>query len=367
MRLTQLTLARYRNLNPLELSPEPGISVFVGRNAQGKTNIVESVYFCCTARSHRTTHDKELIRWEEDNTYLRAETLQRDGRHLVEIGLNSTGKKMLKVNGLPARRLGELMGHVNAVMFAPEDLSLVKAGPAVRRRFLDMDMSQTDANHFYDLQVYQKALNQRNTLLKQISFNPKKADQLDVWDAQLAPLGARIVLRRKRFARELFERALEAHTNLTHGERLEARYMASLEAEEPAQAQQELLDLLAHSHESDIRRGATAHGPHRDDFTMLVNGYDLRLYGSQGQHRSAALSLKLAELAVMAERTGEMPILILDDVLSELDERRREGLLKAVEGVQTLLTCVKIEDEMRAMKLNIYDVFDGQVRQRASK
>ncbi len=364
MVLTQLTLARYRNLNPLELRPEPGITVFVGRNAQGKTNIVESVYFCCTGRSHRTAHDKELVRWDEQTAYLRAETLHRDGRHLVEIGLSNAGKKMLKVNGLPARRMGELMGHVNAVMFSPEDLSLVKAGPAVRRRFLDMDMSQTDANHFYDLQTYQKALNQRNALLKQIPFSPKKADMLPVWDEQLAPLGARIVLRRKRFARELFERALEAHTGLTHGERLEARYMASLESDEPTQAQVELLRLLEQGREGDIRRGATAQGPHRDDFTMLVNGYDLRLYGSQGQHRSAALSLKLAELAVMGHRTGETPLLILDDVLSELDERRREGLLKAVEGVQTFLTCVKIEDEMKTMRLHTYDVFDGQVRAR---
>lgn len=364
MHLTRLILARYRNLAPVTLEPGPGIAVFVGKNAQGKTNIVESVYFCCTGRSHRTIHDRELIRWNEPNAYIRAEALHRDGTHSVEIGLNQSGKKLLKVNGLPARRAGELMGHVNSVMFSPEDLSLVKSGPAVRRRFLDMDISQTDANYFYDLQTYQKALTQRNALLKSISFTPKLMDTLDVWDEQLAASGARIFIKRRRFAEVLFNAAEGVHNKLAVGERLEARYMASLTSADATAAAEELLRLLRQAREGDVRRGSTSQGPHRDDFTLLVNGYDLRLYGSQGQHRTAALALKLAELDVMRDVTGEQPILILDDVLSELDAHRRAGLMNAVEGIQTFITCVKVEDEMRQVPMALYDVQDGKVKRR---
>jgi DNA replication and repair protein RecF len=364
LHLTRLTLARYRNLAPLTLEPGPGTAVFVGRNAQGKTNIVESVYFCCTGRSHRTAHDRELIRWDEPNAYIRADAAHRDGPHSVEIGLNANGRKSIKVNGLPARRAGELMGHVNSVMFSPEDLSLVKSGPAVRRRFLDMDISQTDAAYFYDLQTYQKALMQRNALLKSVAFNPKLMDTLDVWDEQLARAGGRIVVKRRAFAANLFEAAVGVHGRLASAEKLEARYMASLESEGAEAASEELRLLLERAREGDVRRGATSQGPHRDDFTLLVNGYDLRLYGSQGQHRTAALALKLGELGVMRDSTGEQPILILDDVLSELDAARRAGLLRAVEGIQTFITCVKVEDEMRKLPMALYDVQDGKVNRR---
>jgi DNA replication and repair protein RecF len=240
----------------------------------------------------------------------------------------------------------------------------VKSGPAVRRRFLDMDISQTDANYFYDLQNYQKALTQRNSLLKGISFNPRLMDTLDVWDEQLANSGARIFIKRRRFAQQLFGSAVEMHARLALGEKLEPRYMASLASADVASAADELKRLLASARESDVKRGSTSQGPHRDDFTLFVNGYDLRLYGSQGQHRTAALALKLAELEVMREGTGEQPILILDDVLSELDAHRRAGLIKAVEGIQTFITCVKVEDEMRPVPMALYDVQDGKVKQR---
>lgn len=361
MYLTRLTLARYRNLAPLTLEPGPGTAVFVGRNAQGKTNIVESIYFCCTGRSHRTQHDRELIRWNEQNAYVRADALHRDGPHSVEIGLSAVGRKLMKINGLPARRAGELMGHVNAVMFSPEDLSLVKSGPAVRRRFLDMDISQTDAQYFYDLQTYQKALMQRNSLLKGINFNPKLMDTLDVWDEQLARSGGRIVVKRRAYAAKLFEAAVEMHGRLASGEKLEARYMAALESNAPHEAVEELKRLLLRAREGDVKRGATSQGPHRDDFTLFVNGYDLRLYGSQGQHRTAALALKLGELGVMRDAAGEQPLLILDDVLSELDAARRAGLLGAVDGIQTFITCVKVEDEMRKLPMALYDVHEGKV------
>jgi DNA replication and repair protein RecF len=361
MHLTHLTLSRFRNLSPLDLSPGPGITVLVGRNAQGKTNVVESIYFCCTGRSHRTSHDREMIRWNEETAYIQAEAVHRDGTHTVEIGLRADGKKLLKVNGLPARRAGELLGHVNAVMFSPEDLSLVKQGPAVRRRFLDMDISQTDANYFYDLQTYQKALLQRNSLLRGISFNPKLMDTLDVWDEQLSKAGGRISVKRRQFAAALFRASVEAHGKLAAGERLETKYMAGLEAAEAGEAAEELARQLRAARELDVKRGTTGQGPHRDDFTMLVGGHDLRLYGSQGQHRTAALALKLGELGVMREAVGEQPMLILDDVLSELDGQRRAGLIRAVEGIQTFITCVKVEDEMRGLPMDLYDVRRGKV------
>ncbi len=363
--LKKLVLAHWRNVNTLTLEPGGGVTVFVGRNAQGKTNVVEAVAYLSCGRSHRTSHDRELVMWNQETAYLRAETEHRDGGHRVEMALNADGGKALRVGGLPARRMGELMGHVNTVLFAPEDLAIVKSGPAARRRFLDMDIAQTDPAYFYDLQQYQKALGQRNALLKQLAFRPSHADTLDVWDEQLATCGARIAVRRRQYVAELFEEAAAAHGALSRGERLEARLLSGVSADNTEEAAETLLRQLTEAREGDIRRTTTSVGPHRDDFTLLVNGYDLRLYGSQGQHRTAALALKLAELKVMSRRTGETPILILDDVLSELDGERRAGLIRAVAGVQTLLTCVKLEEEMTGLDLDIYDVAGGEVRRRA--
>lgn len=366
MKLKTLTLHHYRNYASLVFQAGDGITIFTGANAQGKTNLVESVYLCCTGRSHRTSRDKELIARDSDQAYVRADTVHRDGTHCVELGLSRTGRKSLRVNGLPARRLGELMGHVNAVIFSPEDLLLVRGGPAGRRRFMDMEISQGNALYFYELQAYQKALTQRNALLRGLRARPADADTLDIWDEQLATSGARIALRRREFFGQLERYAVELHAHISGGGQLALRYHASVDEADEAGAARELLDKLKKNRDTDIRLLATSVGPHRDDLSFLVDGEDLRGFGSQGQQRTVAVALKMAELSIMEQVTGEMPILILDDVLSELDEYRRRSLLTAVGDAQTLITCVRVEAELAALDVptTTYCIEHGTLKKR---
>lgn len=367
LHLTQLTLARYRNLRNTVLGDLAPLNIFVGANAQGKTNTVEAIHLCSTGRSHRTARDMELVRWGEQAAYVKARTQHADGTHIVEVGLSAQGKSV-KINGACARRLGELMGHVNTVMFSPEDLGIVKAGPGTRRRFLDIHLSQIDPVYFTTLQNYNKALSQRNALLKSFFSRPEQADTIDVWDEQLARLGAQIVVRRRAFSQDLSAEAAVVHKQLC-GEDLTCQYNACTRAQEPDDAYQALLRELVRNREQDIRRGATYAGPQRDDITLMVDGYDLRAYGSQGQHRSAALSLKLAVLALMRTYTGETPLLILDDVLSELDEQRGEGLLRSIGGAQTFITCAQMDPRLTRLDTPyaLFTVSQGQITRQGSR
>ncbi|MDD3242261.1 MAG: DNA replication/repair protein RecF [Eubacteriales bacterium] len=364
MKLEKLILRDFRNYSELTLSFAEGVTVFTGENAQGKTNLVEAVYLCCTGRSHRTAHDKELIRRGCEQAYVRCDAAHRDGMHRVELGLNASGRKSLRVNGLPARRLGELMGHVNAVIFSPEDLNMLRGGPGGRRRFMDMEISQSNAVYFYELQTYQRALLQRNALLKGLRLRERDADTLDVWDEQLARSGARIALRRREFFTRLEPLAVALHERIAKDSVLSLRYRGCVESDREDEAEAELLEKLRRSRDVDLRLLATQAGPHRDDIAFAIDGAELRAYGSQGQQRTVAIALKLAELAILEQSTGESPVLILDDVLSELDENRRRSLLCAVGDTQTLITCVRVEAELAALGVaaQTYQVHQGAVK-----
>lgn len=368
MWLQSLTLNRYRNLEPLALEPSAGLNVLVGSNAQGKTNLLEAVYVCCVGRSHQTVRDRELIRWGEETASLTVDCRHRDGPHRVEVSLALSGRKTVRINGNPVRRLGELMGHMNAVIFSPAELSLVRDGPSCRRRFIDIAMSQIRPAYFYTLQRYQQALAQRNALLRTVAAGGGGRDTLPVWETQLARSGARLISARRDFCGRLSQYAAGIHEHLSSGEQLTAVYEATARAGDVPGLEAELISGLTAGRDADIRRGATSLGPHRDDLALTLDGRDIRAFGSQGQKRTCALSLKLAERELMREETGEEPLLLLDDVFSELDEARRRMLLSHIEDTQVFITCVNAEQAPALCNrpARVYDIEAGRVRVRPS-
>jgi DNA replication and repair protein RecF len=341
MRLTSLTLKRYRNLEPQTLKPGPRLNILAGSNAQGKTNLLEAIYVCCVGRSHQTVRDRELVRWGEETASISLDCARRDGSNRIEVELTLSGRKRIRINGSPIHRIGELMGHINAVIFTPAELSLVRGGPACRRRFLNMSLSQIRPGYFLWLQRYHQALSQRNALLRAPEGGALAT--LPVWDVQLARAGARLIAHRSDFCARLAVYASEIHAELARGERFTVSYSAAVETGDHEHLEAAFLAQLANNRENDLRRGITTAGPHRDDVVLRIDGADARVYGSQGQKRTCALSLKLAERAIMREETGEEPLLLLDDVFSELDGERRRMLLGFIGGTQTFITCVSAE------------------------
>lgn len=365
MYLKELTLHNFRNYARLNLTFESDMILLVGQNAQGKTNILESIVYTCTGRSHRTSRDREVIRWGEDFAYIKAVVEKRIGKNIIEIGLDTNRKKMININGTSAKRLGELMGNINGVLFSPEDLRLIKDGPAERRRFLDMEISQIMPKYFYRLQQYNRVLAQRNDLLKDINRQPSLIKSLDVWNEQLALSGAYIIFKRNEFIEELMKISREIHSSITFGkEILDIIYKPSIPHEGGVdEIAKNFLEILKSSEQKDIDRGITSKGCHRDDIIFMINNTDTRIYGSQGQQRTVVLSLKLSEIEIMERLTGEAPILLLDDVMSELDEHRQKMLLDSIGKVQTIITTTDIRDVsmMDGKQYEVYRVDNGNV------
>ncbi|MDL2205717.1 DNA replication/repair protein RecF [Eubacteriales bacterium OttesenSCG-928-N13] len=361
MRVTRLQLHNYRNYTRADIAPCPGITVFHGDNAQGKTALLEAVYLCCIGRAHRTKHDKELIRWGEQQARVQLDVLRQDGSHEIDILLSSTARKRVKVNAAQLSRSGELMGHVNGVLFSPEDLALVKDGPGARRRFIDMELSQIRPSYYYALQRYHRALTQRGALLREAGIKPALLSSIDDWDEQLAIAGAEIIAQRRLFLGKLDQVAGAIHRDISGGrEQLKLHYEQSLRSDETDNGLVEAFRMaLLAAREVDLRRQTTTIGPHRDDLGIVLNGVDARAYGSQGQQRTCALSLKLSELHVMHEVSGEWPVLMLDDVMSELDPSRRRQLFSMLRDVQTLVTCTDTSDLGGARVGMMVHVHDG--------
>lgn len=349
MRLNQLTLQNFRNYSELQLEFSPGLNLFLGPNAQGKTNLLEAINVLAMTKSHRTSQERSLIQWGKDFARVTGEVQKENQKYQLEVLLTKKGRKV-KVNHLEQRRLSDYIGHLNVILFSPEDLSLIKGGPANRRRFLDMEIGQTDVRYLYESVQYQKILRQRNHFLKQAQAG-KKADLLflDVLSEQLAVAGAVMVVRRLAFLQQLGTLAEQIHTKVTgQKEELAFAYQSSL-GEALTGADQEaikgmLLTQLKEKTSAELIRGTTLAGPHRDDFLFLINGQNVQTYGSQGQQRTAILSIKLAEIEWIKEQVGEYPILLLDDVMSELDHARQFQLLETIEGkVQTFLTTTELD------------------------
>lgn len=342
MFIESLELLDFRNYPKLSLSLDAGTNLFYGDNAQGKTNILEAVYLAGTTKSHRGTKDRDMIRIGENESHIRMILCKMGNRRRIDMHLKKNKPKGIAIDGIPVRRAADLFGIVSLVFFSPEDLNIIKNGPGERRRFIDLELSQLDRIYLNDLARYNKCLNQRNKLLHDISFNPSLLQELDVWDEQAAEYGKRLIEKRSAFTEELNEIIREIHRSLTGGrEEISLVYEPSAEADD-------LYRRLKASRDADLRMQTTSAGPHRDDLGVLLNGMDSRLYGSQGQQRSAALSLKLSEISLMKEKIRDTPVLLLDDVLSELDSGRQECLLSGIRDTQTLITCTGIEEIARS-------------------
>ena len=348
MVIRQIRLTDFRNYPCVTFLPADGITVFHGANGAGKTNLLEAIHLCCLGRSHRTSQDRELIRQGSSCGSVQVQVMRRDGRREVKVMLWSAQKraKQILLNGKPAARIGELMGHVNCVMFSPEDLELIKDGPALRRRFMDMQLSQLRPSYFFSLQKYISTLNQRNALLRAMAAPGANnaAGQLEIWDEQLAREGAAITEHRRWFAQVL---KTEAGRNYMHisgskDEIFDTRYVGVLS--DADSLYEKMLEGLYKTRREDVRRCVTHFGPHRDDLHLTIKGQDMKNFASQGQMRTAALAMRLSQLTVMKLETGEEPVLLLDDVMSELDPRRRALLLERIDGVQTFVTCTDRSD-----------------------
>lgn len=338
MKLSSIELKNYRNYREIHIDFDKNVTIFFGDNAQGKTNILESVYVCATTKSHRSAKDRDLILFGEDEAHIKMMLSDEDTKTRVDMHIRKNKSKGIAVDGIMLKRASELFGYLNVVFFSPEDLQIIKSGPAERRKFVDCELCQLDKIYLFNMANYNKALNQRNRILKDIGFRPDYEQLLSVYDDQLSTYGDVVMRSRKKFIDQLNEIISGIHKRLSGGkEQLEILY-------EPDVQEGEIKEALLKNKERDIRQKLTNAGPHRDDISFIINGVDIRRFGSQGQQRTAALSLKMAEIRLVEMVTNEKPILLLDDVLSELDSNRQNYLLNSIQDIQTLITCTGLDD-----------------------
>lgn len=347
MFLAETELKSYRNYTSLHTEWHTGINILLGNNAQGKTNLLESIYVLAMAKSHRTSKDKEWIRFGDPFAVIRGKAVRRNGPITLDVTVTDRGKKA-KVNGLEQRKLSDFIGTLNVVMFAPEDLDLVKGSPNHRRRFMDMEIGQVSPTYLYNLSSYNKILLQRNQLLKEIARKEKKIDLLHIWDDQLVDYGIKILLKRAYFIEKLKVWAKDIHAEITNDrEELNIQYQSSIPFTSETDAEhlrEQYVEQLRKQHDREVMRGISLVGPHRDDLSFYIDDQDVQSFGSQGQQRTTALSVKLAEIELIHQEIGEYPILLLDDVFSELDDGRQSHLLKSIkEKCQTFITTTSID------------------------
>ena len=390
MIIESIELQNYRNYDKLHMEFSPGTNILYGNNAQGKTNILEAVYVCCTTKSHRGSKDREMIRFQNDESHIKLTVrkrdvpypkshrgskdremirFQNDESHIkltvrkrdvpyrIDMHLKKNKAKGVAINGIPIRRASELFGIVNVVFFSPEDLNLIKNGPAERRKFIDLELCQLNKLYVHSLVSYNRVLLQRNKLLKELFFHPEYEETLDVWDMQLVQYGKEVIRFREEFIGQLNEMICEIHRKLSGGkETLKIVY-------DPNSGSEELEAGIARSRSQDVKQKTTLIGPHRDDIGFYIGDIDIRRFGSQGQQRTAALSLKLAEIELVKKLVRDYPILLLDDVLSELDGERQNHLLSAIDHIQTMITCTGLEDFVnnRFQMDKLFHVVNGTV------
>lgn len=357
MFIESIELLNYRNYKQLHMDFHSGTNVLYGDNAQGKTNILEAVYVCSTTKSHKGSKDKEIVRFGEEESHIKM-TVRRDGiPYRIDMHLKKNRTKGVAVNGVPIKKASELFGIVNVIFFSPEDLNIIKNGPAERRRFLDLELCQLNKVYVYDLVQYNRVVVQRNKLLKEMDSDPSLKETLNIWDSQLVRFGSELIRLRTRFVEELNELIREIHFHLSgEKEELEIQY-------EPNVTPETFEAELSRNRNQELRQRLTLTGPHRDDLNFIVNGADIRKFGSQGQQRTAALSLKLSEIELVKRTVKDYPVLLLDDVLSELDGKRQEHLLSEISHIQTLITCTGLDEfvNSRFQMDKIFKIVEGTV------
>lgn len=360
MIIKSIELQNFRNYEDLNISFDEGTNIFYGDNAQGKTNILEAAYLSGTTKSHKCSKDKEMIRFGEQEAHIRTVVVKKDKEYQIDMHLKNNRSKGIAINKVPIKKASELFGILNMVFFSPEDLNIIKNGPVERRRFLDSELCQLDKIYLSDLTTYNKILNQRNKLLKDMVYRPDLKDTLPVWDMQLVETGRKIIRRRKQFVDELNDIVHDIHYRISgEKEDLLLQYEPSIE---------DIFfeDELSRVKERDMRQCMTSVGPHRDDLLFSIGEVDIRKFGSQGQQRTSALSLKLSEIELVKRSIHDTPVLLLDDVLSELDSNRQNYLLNSIHDTQTLITCTGLDEFVKnRFQINkIFKVVQGTVEER---
>lgn len=353
MLITDLKIENFRNYEKLNLNFNNNINIFYGNNAQGKTNIIESIFLCAIGKSFRTNKDKELIKFDKE--FLKVEINYKKSDREGKVKIEISNKKSVYINGVKTKKLSDLLGKINVVIFTPDDINILKNGPKMRRRFLDIMISQLRPNYIYCLNMYLKTLEQRNIYLKQIKIEKKNPDLLDLWDLKLVEYGEKVYNYRKEFIEKIKEKINLIHKNITNNnENISLEYISDFKNKE------NFYLMLKENRNIDIMRGTTSKGIHRDDFIVYLNGKSVNTYGSQGQNRTVVLSLKMSELQVIKDEIGENPILLLDDFMSELDKERRNNFLKNIVDTQVIITCT---DKLDIENLNfyMYNVINGEV------
>ncbi|MEG0369517.1 MAG: DNA replication/repair protein RecF [Hungatella sp.] len=357
MIIESIELENYRNYDELHMDFNHGTNILYGDNAQGKTNVLEAIYVCSTTKSHRGSKDKDIIKFDREESHIKLNIRKNDVPYRIDMHLKKNKPKGVAVNGIPIKKASELFGIVNVVFFSPEDLNLIKNGPMERRRFIDLELCQLNKLYLHSLVQYNKIVVQRNKLLKELMFHPEYEETLDIWDIQLVRYGRDLIKYRFDFISQLNDIIKEIHDKLSgHKELLKINYEPNVQAEEFQQS-------LKKSRVQDLKQKITLVGPHRDDISFFINEIDIRKFGSQGQQRTAALALKLAELELVKKLIHDDPILLLDDVLSELDGSRQNHLLSGISQIQTVITCTGLEDFInnRFQIDKIFKVIEGTV------
>lgn len=391
MYIKSLELNNFRNYNNLNISFENDTNILYGDNAQGKTNILESIYLAATTKSHRGNKDKEVIMFDHEEAHIKLIVIKQNVPLRIDMHLKKNKTKGIAINGIPIKRASELFGTLNVVFFSPEDLNIIKNGPSERRRFIDMELCQLDKIYVHNLITYNKILNQRNKLLKDIGYTNRRTDlinTLDILDIQLARYGKEIINRRERFILELNHIICKIHSKITdEKENLVIRYEPNLSGNnikenavngsaadknhinENVMGKNLIYQSLIHNRDKDLKLGSTSIGPHRDDIGFYNYDMDIRKFGSQGQQRTAALSLKLSEIELVRQVIKDVPILLLDDVLSELDSSRQKHLLDSIDNVQTIITCTGLDEfiENRFTINNVYKVINGTIERSSNE
>ncbi len=358
MIIKSLELENFRNYGTLSIDFDSGTNILYGDNAQGKTNILEAIFLSATTKSHKGSKDRDIINFDAQEAHIRTYVIKDGLENRVDMHLRKNKSKGIAINGQKIKKAADLLGLLNVVFFSPEDLSIIKNGPADRRRFVDLELCQLDSVYLHDLNNYNKIINQRNKLLKELYFNPELKDTLSIWDTQLVAFGSKVIERRSVFVDQLNEILYEIHLKLSGGkEKLKIVY-------EPDVLSDYFEKKLEISQEKDIKFKQTSIGPHRDDFSFMADDIDIRRFGSQGQQRTAALSLKLAELELVKKVTKDVPLLLLDDVLSELDSSRQNYLLNSIGDIQTIITCTGLEEFVNnRFEINkVFEVSNAVVR-----
>ena len=353
MYIEKIKLQNFRNYEQLELDLNKNINIIYGNNAQGKTNILEAIFLSSFGKSFRTNKEKEMIKFNEQSAIVEIfyQKKDREGKVKIEIG----NKKQISLNGIKLKKLSELLGNINIVIFTPDDINILKDGPAGRRRFLDMMIGQLRPNYVYNLNMYLKTIEQRNNYLRQIREENKPENMLEIWDENLAEYGEKIYVYRNEFINKIANKINNIHKNITDAkEEIKIEYLSNCDNKE------NYLKLLKERRKLDIIKGFTTKGIHRDDFVIYINDKEVSTFGSQGQNRTAVLSLKLSELQVVYDEIGEYPILLLDDFMSELDEERRKNFLNNIKNTQVILTGTD-KIELSGVEYSMFNVKEGKI------